>query len=164
MKRLAIAAVGLALVVALSGCTRTVERVVIITATASVPSPTPEPNLSEEEAIGLVWQRRTTATCPGSAQGDIWKDRAFCECMYWLERYEKAEGLAPLSGPGLPEGVVRVSLPEWEATLEGPGRWRVTMICSGIPRSPGQVASSPDAEWTVDDETLGIIPVSGWAD
>jgi len=109
MKRLAIAVAGVALAVGLTACARTVERLVVVTATPSAPSPTPEPNLSDQEAIGLVWERRTSAACPESPDANIWKDRAFCECMSLLERAEKA---GPFQGEELPEGLRRVSLPE----------------------------------------------------
>lgn len=146
MTRHLMAAVALtSAMIALLACTRTVERVVVVTATPAAPSPTPQPNLTAQEAIGLVWERATSAPpCPGpeTRLRNIWKDRALCECLgLW--------------------GTGQAGIPQWGATLEGTGRWKVTMACSGIPRGVGP---SDEAEWSVDDETSRVIPVSGWAD
>jgi hypothetical protein len=157
MRRLAIAAVGLALVVCLAACTRTVERVVVVTATPSAPSPTPVPNLSEEEAIGLVWQRQTRSSlspCDRDPGAGNWKDRSDCECLALLD-IAKAAGVYKESTK-----TPAWAWAEWKANLEAPGRWRVGVHCSNTYSEAG----SPYAEWSVNDETLRVIPVSGWAD
>jgi hypothetical protein len=162
MARLGIVAASLALMVgALVACTRTVERVVLVTETPTGPSPTPEPNLSPEEAIGLVWQRQTRSSlspCDRDPGAGDWKGRSGCECLLMLDVAERAgvykEGTKT---PG-------VSWPEWQANLEATGRWRVGVDCSAAYKLPGEARPRPYAEWTVDDETLRVIPVSGWAD
>jgi hypothetical protein len=61
MKRLAIAAVGLALVVALAACTRTVEKVVVVT-----PSPAGTPTFTVEESAYV----EAVATAQGEATAE----------------------------------------------------------------------------------------------
>jgi hypothetical protein len=77
MKRLAIAAVGLAVVVALAACTRTVEKVVVVTPTTPAGTPTLTVEESayleavataekEATAVALVHKRETVAAMPTS--------------------------------------------------------------------------------------------------
>ena len=157
MKRLALAATGLALVVGMASCTRTAERVVVVTATPSAPSPTPGPNLSEERAIGLVWERQTRSglsPCDRDPGAGNWKNRSDCECLAMLDIAKR--GGVYKEGTKTPQW----AWGEWQANLEAPGRWRVGVNCSNTYSEGG----SPYAEWSVDDETLRVIPVSGWAD
>jgi len=167
MRRLGIVAVGLALVVTLASCTRTPERVVVVTATPSTPSPTPVPNLSEQEVIGLVTHRQTEQQ-PGYPEAGTWGRRAVFDCIFRTEGFEGLQASRERESP---------FLPEWTAVMERPGKWRVELACiwagEGEPPLVFIVASQTleharvvedVAVWTVDDETLRIIPVGGWAD
>ena len=158
MKRLAMAAVGLALVVgALGACTRTVERLVVATAT-------PQWNLSQEEAIALVKQRVTEMGWLDQLMNQpvierTWDNRAALQCTFEWGGLDYMIGLWQRASQGAratPEHWSEpIPDPVWEAALERPERWRVQVSCPPFRFS---------AAWTVNDQTQQIIPVAGVAD
>jgi len=130
MKRLGIVAVGLGLVVvAALACTRTVERVAVVTPTSATRIPAPK--LFGQEAIGLVQERKAGILSASLRRDFPWSLGASIVC--------------------------HPSTPKWSAEWQASGKWRVELTCSGAP-------NTVKAAWTVDDETLRVIPVQGAAD
>lgn len=154
-------------VVLLIACTRTVERVMVVTATpapasptatSATPSPTSQPNLSMEEAVGLIQQRETTQLTLAGPEETTWKNADFLACLLAVAPDEYGAFLESLGQPGvIVPGGLRNTL--WLATLERPGRWKVDLLCLLDEGPPVNAAT-----WTVDDESLRVIPVAGLAD
>ena len=151
-------------VLGLAACTRTVERPIVATPTPTQPSPTAEPNLSEEEAIGLVRQRKTTGLIVFPNEQITWKEKESEACLATAgpDEFHKAiENLEAVRAGRKPTHTqFRMQRHEWTAQLDKRHRWTVKLVCHLV--DPAAILTA--ASWTVDDETLRVIPVVGYAD
>jgi hypothetical protein len=143
MKRLIIAAVGLALVVGSAACTRTVERVVVVTATMPPLTATPVPRYTSEEVITLVSQADAPWQLPSGALtvGD------FAQSICGAQESEEHP----------------VVVASFEARYLGNSRWEVTSWCMGTTMGttpvPMRRMNISPGTWRFLEDRNEVIPI-----
>ncbi|MEX1255222.1 MAG: hypothetical protein WEE64_12860 [Dehalococcoidia bacterium] len=142
---------GFAAALTLLGCEGSSEMPLAPTATVV------RPNLTEEEAIGIVGQRTTDITELNIFDAN-WSGIAHYVCF----KFQSPEDYVVFVDT-IAQGTERVSAPlvpaEWTATFDPRGRWRVELHC----QTPAQTESVVGA-WSVDDDSMNVIPVAGLAE
>ncbi len=114
-----------------------------------------KPSLTKDEAIGLVRQRSTRFF--SASRERTWGDSDFDACglnYFGADWYTIVQ--TALQTGNFPKKLPRS---EWNALFDTTGRWRVELSCEMKDGSMVTVAA-----WTLNDKTLRIIPVKGFAD